>query len=52
MDKQKIIKALDTLKDYNKWRRGQLKEMPNASLIGESIEFLIDLVTIEILNKN
>jgi hypothetical protein len=52
MDKQKIIKSLETLKDYNKWRRGLIKESPNASLIGESIEFLIDLVTIEILNKN
>lgn len=51
MDRQKIIIALDTLKDYNKWRRGQLRESPNASSIGESIEFVIDLITTEILNK-
>ena len=51
MDKQKIRLALETLRDYNKWRRGNLKEMPNATLTGESIEFLIDLVYKEILNE-
>jgi len=51
MDRQKIQKAIETLKDYNKWRRGNLKEMPNASLIGESIDLLTDLITKEILNK-
>jgi hypothetical protein len=50
-DKQKIIKALDTLRDYNKWRRGQIKDSPNASLIGESIEFVLELISTEILNK-
>ena len=52
MDRQKIIKALETLKDYNKWRRGQLNEMPNATLIGESIEYVVDLISTEILTKN
>lgn len=51
LDKQKTIKALDTLRDYNKWRRGQIKESPNASLIGESIEFVLELISTEILNK-
>ena len=51
MDRQRILKALETLKDYNRWRRGQLKEMPNATLIGESIEFLTELVSTEVLNN-
>jgi hypothetical protein len=51
MDKQKIIVAIETLKDYNKWRRGQLRESPNATSIGESIDFIIDLISTEILNK-
>jgi hypothetical protein len=51
MDRQKIIVALETLRDYNRWRRGQLKVMPNATLIGESIELVIDLISTEILNK-
>lgn len=51
MDRQKIINAIETLKDYNKWRRGQLKDSPNATSIGESIELVIDLITTEILNK-
>ena len=29
MDRQKIINAIETLKDYNKWRRGQLKDKIN-----------------------
>lgn len=51
MDRQKIIKAIETLKDYNRWRRGNLKESPNATSVGESIDILTDLITIEILNK-
>jgi hypothetical protein len=52
MDKQKVEKAVETLKSYNKWRRGLIKESPNASLIGESIDFLTDLITTELLTKN
>lgn len=51
MDKQKIQKVVDTLRDYNKWRRGLLKESPNASLVGESIDFVIELLGNEYLNK-
>lgn len=50
VDKQKIQKTIDLLSDYNKWRRGQLKKEPiNASLVGESIDYIIDLVSTEIL---
>jgi hypothetical protein len=51
MDKQRLQKAVDVLRDYNKWRRGLLKECPNASLVGESIDFVIELLGNEFLNK-
>lgn len=51
LDKQKIMLYLDTLKDYNAWRRGTLKESPNASLVGESIDNVIELILTEILNN-
>lgn len=51
MDKQKLITSIETLKEYNKWRRGLIKQSPNASLVGESIDFLVDLIATEILNK-
>lgn len=51
LDRQKIIRALDTLRDYNKWRRGQIKESPNASFIGESIDYVIEFISTEVLNK-
>lgn len=51
MDKTKILKAVETLKEYNKWRRGKTDIMPNATFTGESIDLLIELVTKEILEK-
>lgn len=51
MDKQKLQKAIDTLKDYNRWRRGNLKESPNATLVGESIDLLTNFLTSEMINR-
>jgi hypothetical protein len=51
LDKQKIIRALDTLREYNKWRRGKINESPNASSIGESIDYVIEFISTEVLNK-
>ena len=51
MDKQKLILTIETLIEYNKWRRGLIKQSPNASLVGESIDLLVDLVSTEILTK-
>ena len=51
MDRQKIINSISVLREYNQWRRGLVKESPNASLVGESIDYLVDLITIQILNK-
>lgn len=53
IDKQKVQKTIDFLREYNKWRRGQLKKEPiNATTVGESIDYLIDLVSTEILKQH